>query len=494
MTPSKLLSIAPELIQAVSDELDINTLKALTLTCKQLGDTLAPRVLHSISLNVNQHTLEKEMPKIRALAGGKTAASQGTKVLMIRGLSPTFDPSYRCTWSYKDGEVVRNGPPPVVSPEAQEAEVELKACLRASLVSLKSIQKVTWCPIREDEEWSQDIVIEALKSFTSLQTLDLDLKECKISLRLHDITTLHAISLTNIDYSRHAEEIYDNFAKMVSKSPNLTSVDILPVKNFSKPTPPTHSLHQVFKYYPADAPPLRLRHIGLNACLLRLDHTTLRHLKTLKSLQLTAIIDPYAPPYDGYETNIDNGEEQKRVGSSLADIWKTMEAQGIWLEAIHHEDVCPEFLDYLSSYSGLKSLNVRPDPWHKGLPYSNPLATRFFANPGPLFNHLQTLENLHIEPRYEGDWCFDSHNASAVAACINLRTFGMSVLSSRVRYSDDAEPLANGDNPDRKNAVVSHSCFTSRTRDELISFRNVSLTQPFYICHDWRLSKSTART
>lgn len=119
-----------------------------------------------------------------------------------------------------------------------------------------------------------------------------------------------------------------------------------------KPVPQTHSFHQVFKYYPVDAPPLRLGHLGLNACLLRLDQTTLRHIKTLKSLRLTAIVDPFGLPDGDDETNINNGEKQKRVGSSIEDFWKTMASEGIWLEDILHEDVCPAFLDYLSSYSG----------------------------------------------------------------------------------------------------------------------------------------------
>lgn len=101
-------------------QLDVSTIKELRLTCKLLASTLTPQLLRSVTLNINQHTREKEMRKIRAVAGGNIAISQVTKELTIRGLSPAFDRA-----------------------KGREAQAEMKACLRAALVALISVQKVS---------------------------------------------------------------------------------------------------------------------------------------------------------------------------------------------------------------------------------------------------------------------------------------------------------------------------------------------------------------
>ena len=312
------------------------------------------------------------------------------------------------------------------------------------LVNLAERLECSWSPLTDDNEWSQTTVGNALSALPNLRILDLDLKHCKVPLRLDRLTGLNTIVLSNVDYARDSEHILDVFAKMVAKSPQLTSIEILPVWSYLRQVAPIYSLHQIFKYYPTDIPPLRLHHLGLNACLLRIDHTTLPHIKHLKSLRLRSFIDPYAAPYDGYEKNPNNGEEQKKVGSHLDSFWRTMATEGIWLEKIVHQDVGPGFLDYLSSYSGLKALTLTPDPWYRSLEYSNPMARQFFANLGPLFRHSQSLEDLRIDPCYEGDWCVDTYNVAAISACTNLKEFGMSVLSGQLLRRDTDDNTENG--------------------------------------------------
>ena len=82
------------------------------------------------------------MAKLRAMASGESATSLGTQELTVRSLSPTFDPSYSCTWSYRDGQIVRNGPEPVIPPAARQADEELRGLLFVALMSLKNIRKL----------------------------------------------------------------------------------------------------------------------------------------------------------------------------------------------------------------------------------------------------------------------------------------------------------------------------------------------------------------
>jgi len=130
----------------------------LRLTCKHLGETLASQVLRSLTLNINQHTISKEIPKLKAMAmigdsglnDNKVNANTtnisllGTRELTIRCLTPIFDPSYRCTWSYVDGKSIRNGPKPVVPPAAWKADEELKKYLGRAVGCMTGVSKVRW--------------------------------------------------------------------------------------------------------------------------------------------------------------------------------------------------------------------------------------------------------------------------------------------------------------------------------------------------------------
>ena len=307
-----------------------------------------------------------------------------------------------------------------------------------------------WSPHYEDNEWCQTTLWDALEGLPNLRTLDLELRLCKVPLPLNSLASigvLQVIVLKDIDSTPHSAEILDALAWMVARSTHLTSIDLLPVKPYSKPVDPLYSLHQVFNYCSTSASsptttenqPLRIHHLGLNACLVRLDRKTLPHLRHLKFLSLRSIIDPYMDPYDNDSFNLNSGDEQKKFGSSLDEFWRTLKREGVWLEEIVHEDVGVGFLDYLEAYptrsnggTVLKSLNLTPDPWYRGLLYSNPMARRFFSEQGALHKHANNMEDLRIEPVYEGDWCFDTYNVDAVSACCQLKVLGMSVLSEHL--------------------------------------------------------------
>jgi len=323
----------------------------------------------------------------------------------------------------------------------------------------------SWFSFYDDNEWSQNIVMSAMKTLPSLRSLTIDAKYLKIPLNLDEFTSLHTISLLNSNDSDHSEEIMDTLAKMVANSPQLTSIELLP-QSHQEVTSPKHSLHHLVKYMPNDAAVLRLRHLGLSESLLRLDSTTLPHFRSLKSLQLTGITDPYSPFYN----NPSNLDEVRQVGSSLEDFWRTMANEGIWLEEIDHVDVCPEFQDYLMMYSGLRSLKLTPDPWSKEPAYVKAQAERFFAIPGPLLQHSQTLEELFIRPRYEGGWCFDVQSPSeSLSACVHLKKLGVGIISEQLRMpyrppgrpKQELPPLfrfyqLNETAVPEENAIVSH--------------------------------------
>jgi len=136
--------------------LDIRAFKSLRLTCRHLSEILAPQVLCSLTLDINQDTIAKEIPKLKAMGSdvdGNKDNIEGfglnirkhllaTRQLTIRGLSPTFDPSYHCTWSYNNGRSVRNGPEPVIPPEVWTADEDVKKYLGRAITRMRGVQRV----------------------------------------------------------------------------------------------------------------------------------------------------------------------------------------------------------------------------------------------------------------------------------------------------------------------------------------------------------------
>jgi len=93
---------------------------------------------------------------------------------------------------------------------------------------------------------------------------------------------------------------------------------------------------------------LHFSHVAVAGMELCLDHKMLPHLHALCSLKLIAI--------------------EPKIGRPLAEIYKTLACECIFLSHFVIDDVFPEFLDYLSLYSGiLVELSIlylyKPIPW-----------------------------------------------------------------------------------------------------------------------------------
>ena len=191
----------------------------------------------------------------------------------------------------------------------------------------------------------------------------------------------------------------------------------------------TQSLHQLFQDYPKEVPPLRL---VLDTCLLRLDDITIPHLKYLTSLSLTNIQDrsDTGPTYsDG--VNLDSEEikaEQRRWGSSLQEIWSALINADIYLEEITVDVVVLALIDYLASYSGLRTLSlIGGGSYQEDCHY---LAAQFYAK--SLVNHVQSLRKLDLRALYEDLWCVGQYNLSLISQCLNLKLLSVSIISSQV--------------------------------------------------------------
>ena len=303
--------------------------------------------------------------------------------------------------------------------------------------------------------------MDALRTLTKINNLHVEIDWCRLQVPFHLFADLQEISIVGSNQEHHKGTL-ENLARMVSQSTQLNSITIR--SEFEFWTGKGLSLHQLFRYYPRDLPPLRLRRLVLNACQFRLDDITIPHLKYLTSLSLTNLNIKYrsnsVPLQYSDGVNYDSG--------GIQEIWSVLIKADIWLEEITIDDIFPALLEYLASYSGLRILNMTSRSHLPDQKYSDHLATQFYAK--PLANHVQSLRKLDIRAIHEGLWCVDNHNLPLIHQCVNLKHLGLSIISSQA----DLDPV-----------IVSISIL-SKILSALIPMginRNVSLIWLQRVCH-----------
>ena len=158
--------------------------------------------------------------------------------------------------------------------------------------------------------------------------------------------------------------------------------------------------------------PLDFSHVAVARMGFYLDHSLLPHLRALRSLELIDIA-----PVNGIPLR------------PLAEIYKTLAHERIFLSHIVIDDVFPEFLDYLSSYSGiLVELSIlylhKPTPWVE----LDDLAEQFYGS--VLLKHVKSLELLNISPIFRCKWCFDPQDCSVLSQAKQLHSLSVSFPAS----------------------------------------------------------------
>ena len=204
-----------------------------------------------------------------------------------------------------------------------------------------------------------------------------------------------------------------------------------------------------------------LRRLYLHDCFVRINKFTLPHLRQLTSLELIC------RQHGDLDWGLDCDYGHPR------DIWSTFTGSGIQLEELVHNTTNTSLLDYLSSYSGLKKLELSVSP-STNASSSDETATRFFSDVLP--RHLVTLESLNLDAYFEGEWCFTSRNAGLIGQCTKLNHLLMSIISFRQEAAADGFDVGVVANPDG-NMVVSLFVFhipLSLTPRQ--NHRNISLT------------------
>lgn len=266
--------------------------------------------------------------------------------------------------------------------------------------------------------------MDAIKTLPSLKSIELVLEDVTSGLQLDSLRNLESIKIFGHNHYCF-RNIMGPLTLLIASSPNLHTIHV--GSTYIYGDGPAITLHHLVKCCPSDRV-LPLKDLGLRSLFVKLDNITLPHLQHLTSLTL---LNVRTLKSDSDALSIDNGEI-----SHPNEIWATLKAINVHLNEIDVDDGCAAFLDYISSYSGLKRLRLVPNN------FSNPEASDLAANcfyGSSLGKHVSSLEELSIRPPFEGGWCFGDPALVVISQCRKLKLLeGSLVLGSFREPPDDA--------------------------------------------------------
>jgi hypothetical protein len=273
-----------------------------------------------------------------------------------------------------------------------------------------SLPSHSWYIVRGDYKWAISTTMKSLSSLTSLTSFQL---YCGFHqgfvLPLHILSGLRRITVIG-ECRDFRTTVVLPLARTIANSPELSYLDVYYAKTWSDCAIP--SLRDLFcnKVSERGSP---LRHLSLMSWDASLDNVSLAHFRSLNSFTFRTYRDD-------------------RQTKDSRPLWKALLAGGIRLEALSADDISSELVDFIVSFSGLRSLTL-VDLGIQSQETSDDIADMFFRHALP--THRSTLRSLTLDTAYQGKWCFSEVNAATILDCQRLRD-----LSIALRWEDyDAE-------------------------------------------------------
>jgi hypothetical protein len=263
----------------------------------------------------------------------------------------------------------------------------------------------------------QKTVLNALTSLSHLQDFQLILS-WQSEFQLQQLDRLSGLKKISIDSSTNLNNsMIGGIQEVIAKSPELAHLEfITTIYRKSK----TATLHDLLSKVPQGSP-LRLTHLvlrgpGISACI---DSHTIPHLRSLAYLNLD-----YLSP----DT------------STIPEIYARLNREKIHLKQVVLNSVNDAILDYLGSYSGLETLDLFKLPLSfNSEKEPEALSQRFYKSVLP--KHVNSIQALNIQPRYEGGWCYDVDDVSVVLAqCKKLKSLSVALTSTATVTDNSLEP------------------------------------------------------
>ncbi|KAF8886379.1 hypothetical protein BD779DRAFT_1441696, partial [Infundibulicybe gibba] len=382
-------------------------------TCRRINAVVSPRVFSYITIDIHEERLDVGISQLEALATKSTCAAEYVRTIDIRRLAPNYSPNACGGYMFVNGK-------PIVSEETKNPKIDLaeeRMCelLPKALSTLKGATAAIWAMCGRNPDWASVLVSEFLATLPALDTLHLVAALGQPNLHLNRISNLTKLIVENDPDA--------SIAEIIANSPHLTHLDIL--ADSYQVAGYTATLHSLLGNVPRGRP-LRLEHLGVSGCCVRLDHETLSHLRHLRSLELNSI--PYIPVNERQFYTEDLLSKSDRFGSSPKDLWGAVEREGIPLEAVVAvaDDAV---IDYLASTTGIKKISIPEAD-------TDVLANRFFTQ--VVLRHSKTLVSLSIAADFEGSWCFGKHNVNILLECVQLSKLSIAVDTSSASGGKEA--------------------------------------------------------
>ncbi|KDR70944.1 hypothetical protein GALMADRAFT_254550 [Galerina marginata CBS 339.88] len=420
-----LLSLPPEIVEQVTENLDGKHKKTVRSVCKQLNVIVEHQLFANIVLKYSNYQPSLVYEQLEALASRTTSAGSHARSLEIRGFSPDSHLGARSRSRSLERSRSRSRGPLA---DSHVAHKSLLAHLGQAICSLRKVREVWWHISLNDPEWVQIVVMDSLASLPALEEFRLSLGGgMAASLRLEQLTNLRKITVTGFcsDYRR---DIVSGLRTLISNSPCLTHLEV--GYNYRRDDNGISTLHDLLGAVPPDAP-LSLSHLTLRGWCVRLDPTTLPHLRGLESLSLHVNLDTRSfSRLDLDDAAREEVMQRMTDQSSLnEEIWIALREERIHLKEISTDEVNDGFLEYLASYSGLEKLTLSSATADTAR-QSDALAMRFYTEVLP--SHSHSLVGLDVCPIYEGKWCFGKHNMSSLLKCTKLANLKIHINADEI--------------------------------------------------------------
>ena len=233
------------------------------------------------------------------------------------------------------------------------------------------------------------------------------------------LSGLKKISLSGY-YGDRPRDIIGGLAKLIAICPRLVHLKVNLGHHDTMMSPETLTLHDLLNKVPEDHQ-LQLTHLALNSMGIRIDPSTLPHIRSLISLDLMNL-----PAPSNLTDDADHSSERMETASSTSDICEILKQEGIYLKHVVVSDAEGVF-DYLCSYSGLETLELCSMSFDS-VEDSNASAQTFYKSVLPQLVH--SLHVLKIQPKQEGRWCFnpeDDFQSVALFQCNKLRSLSVAL-------------------------------------------------------------------
>ncbi|TFK73786.1 hypothetical protein BDN72DRAFT_834412 [Pluteus cervinus] len=403
-----LASLPPELIAELAKELSVGDLRALRLVSRSLMHVVNPIVFESVMVHAGTHELDNVLDFFRSAAQGGLISrfSRSIKLVSI------YPPSSFGHQEQQDEQKVHVKEVPVGYEEV------IKAIIQPAVMGWTNATSIH-IQCRKDPLWIPKTLLDIALQLPGLTEISYDHYS-----RLPIIwpSTPRSALLTRLSLEVDWVPVNNSFMRelgqFLSRFPLLESFSIstvwVPCKDdhIIMTPAPICDFSKLLAFLPTNQPP-KLQELSFKYFTPILRNQNIKCLRFLTTLHLLCVSGLFVGP-------------QALSPQSLTELdafWGALSREGIHLRTVTTDCITTSFLQYLSSYSGLQSLELRDRPGFF-LPTAGGIFVDTFIEQA-LPRHAKSLHHLMIDTDDQDLWNFSSSWAAVLPRCEALHSLSL---------------------------------------------------------------------